>query len=93
MPAALAGLPFTVIDISVTGSLGLVAAEVPIDSQQAFRLGREDEALILRARVVRVAPSSEPAGWRTAVTFDEGTREQQHQIGAMVVRLLREGSK
>jgi hypothetical protein len=93
MPAVLAGRPFTVIDISVAGSLGLVATELRIDSTHPFRLGSEDDVLDLTARVVSVTPSRERGHWQTAVMFGDPTRERQHQIGAMIVRLLQTASR
>jgi hypothetical protein len=87
VPAVLAGRPFTVLDISVSGSLGLIFTELRVGSQHPFRLGNEGDALDLTARVVRVTESDEKERWQIAVRFGERTR--RHQIGAMLARLLR----
>ena len=89
LPAELAGRRFDILDVGVHGSLGVVDIELAVDSAHPFRLGREGDVLDLTARVVRVTPSREPGRWRTAVTFDASTRGAQHQIGALITRLLR----
>ena len=58
------------LDISVSGSLGLVDIELGIGSLHPFRLGRERDALDLSAQVMRVrATFGEDGPWDTAVAF------------------------
>jgi hypothetical protein len=91
LPARLAGRPFTVLDISVEGSFGLVDVELRIGSDHPFQLGGDGDGQHLIAEIVRVTATSAAGGpWRTAVTFRGYSPEVRQQLGALIVKLLRE---
>jgi hypothetical protein len=87
VPALLDGRPFTVLDISVEGSLGLFDVELRIGGQHPFRLGADGDAIDLTAHIMRVTNSSRHGRWITAVTF---TGSPPSQTAALIARLLRE---
>ena len=89
VPASLSGQRYELIDISVTGALGLVDQELELGSEQPFRLGYVGDSLHLSARVVRVEQSpSELGRWRTAIAFQQANSGMQREIATRVSRLL-----
>jgi hypothetical protein len=87
-PAWLGGRPCELIDISVTGVLGVLDQELPTGSVHPFRLGAEDETLELTARVVRVKPSMVRNKWQIALAFEDVTPGLQRAISSTVARLM-----
>ena len=87
-PAALSNRPYDVLNISLTGALGLLEEPPLRHGVYPLRIGDGGDALDLLAHVVRTNPVG--AYWETAVDFANRSPPTQHRIGIVLTKLIRD---
>ena len=86
-PATLSGRPYNVVDISITGALGILDEQLEFRSIHALRLGADPDFVDVDARVVRATRAGD--WWAIAIDWTSSAKATPQQIGALLTRLTR----
>jgi hypothetical protein len=77
------------LDISVTGALVVMDAELPVGSRQTFKFGDDSHPLELSASVVRVRQTNErPPRWQVALNFEDVSLATRRAISSAASRVI-----
>src|SRR5262245_35403858 len=88
-PATLSMRPYDVLNISITGALGLLEGARPVvGSVHSLHIGVGTDVLAVNARVVRTNPTG--WHWETAIDFEYRQPATPQRIGAVITHLIRD---